>query len=129
MVKKLVTLAVGIMIASVLALPAVASHGKPDKAAKPAAAGAPSACKQAIRQSAETFHANRKAELKTFIAAQKALRVAFNHKDPAPTPAERTTFREAHKAAVKAFHTKRQSDLRAFLATQKTAIASCNSQP
>jgi hypothetical protein len=117
------------MIASVLALPAAASHGKPAKATETSASAGPSACKQAILQNAKTYHAKRKADLKAFIQGQKALRVAFNHKDPAPTPEERTAFREQHKAAVKAFHEQRKTERLAFLAAQKAALEACNAKP
>ena len=82
MLTKLVSLAVGVMIASVLALPAVAAHGKPANAEKAANASELSPCKQAVLESAKTFHASRKAELRTFIKAQRDLRVAFNGPGP-----------------------------------------------
>lgn len=98
MLKKLVSLSMGVMIASVLALPAVAADGTP-------AAGTarqPSPCIQAVRQAAKDFH-----------AAQVKLRADFRASRP-HTQAERQAFREAHRTTLKTQHE-----------TQKAARAAC----
>nr|MBA3427868.1 hypothetical protein [Actinomycetota bacterium] len=69
MLRKLMLVLSGTVLALTIALPATASHGKPVKPAKPAhAAKAPSAhtaCMQAIAQANKTFGEQQRAAAKT----------------------------------------------------------------
>jgi hypothetical protein len=103
--QKLIVLAVGVLVASLLALPATAGPGRPGgKHAIPAA------CKQAATDAAKTFHQSQRDARKTFHQQLKAARAAFRHQTPRPT-----------RDQFKAFVTQQHADLKTFVQGQRDA--------
>ena len=91
--QKLITLAVGALVAAVLALPALAAGPGGGAGKRPI----PAACKQAAIDAIQAFRSQ-----------QKAARQAFRSQQPRPTPDQVKAFRQQQRDAVKAF---RQSEL------------------
>jgi hypothetical protein len=116
---KLVTLAVGALVASVLALPATAGPGKGPK--KPV----PAACMQAAKETAKTNHAARRLAIKQFHQEQKAARDAFRAANPNPTADQLKAFRAERVADLKEFREKQRETAKANHAAQKAALQAC----
>jgi hypothetical protein len=116
---KLVTLAVGALVASVLALPATAGPGKGPK--KPV----PAACIQAAKETAKKNHEARRAAIKQFHQDQKAARDTFRATNPNPTADQLRTFREARKAALQDFHKLQRETAKTKHGEQKAALQAC----
>jgi len=152
MLRKLVLLLGGIVLAFTLALPAAAS---PTKKPSPAQ----QACLDALKQQNTTFHDQQQAAHKAFHAQQKAqntafreqqktARQAFNAQQKAaretlkaanPTEAQtnalheqqktaRKAFKAQEKAAAKAFHAQQKAAAKAFHAQQKAAREAAHAQ-
>ena len=117
--QKLVALAVGALVASVLALPATAAPGQGPKHPVPAA------CKQAAADAAKTFRQTQRDAIKAFHQQQKAAREAFRSKQPAPTPDQITAFREQMHTAVKGFVQSHRDAVKAFRKGQLASIKAC----
>jgi lipoprotein-anchoring transpeptidase ErfK/SrfK len=121
MLKKCVSLVAGVMIASVLALPAAATDGKPEGKGK----GTPPACVTAIRDAAKTFHEQQVEKVKAFLADQKTAREAFRGQQPPPTEEQRKAFRAKHVEAAKTFRADQKVAREEFRAKQKAAREAC----
>ena len=119
MLKKIVTLAVGIMIASVLALPAFATP--PAGKGKPAS----TACLQAVAQAGKTFHQGLRDARKAHRDVAKAARETFRNQSPAPTGEQRKAFHKQQVAAWKTLRDQQKAARETFRGTQKTAIEAC----
>src|SRR3954451_8572805 len=92
--QKLVTLAVGILLASVVAFPAAAARGGAAKHPIPAA------CKSVAADAATTFRQQRRDAIIAFHQQQKAARQAFRSRQPEPALDQRTAFRQQQVANV-----------------------------
>lgn len=117
--QKLVALAVGALVASVLALPATAAPGKGPKHPVPAA------CKQAAADAAKTFRRQQRDAAKAFHQQQKAAREAFRSQQPAPTPDQITAFHAQMHANVKAFVQQHRDAVKAFRTGQLASVKAC----
>ena len=118
--QKLVTLAVGALLASVLALPATAAGpGKGPKHPVPAA------CKEAAADAAKTHRQSQRDAVKAFRAQQKAAREAFRSQNPAPTPDQIKALRAQQHAAVKTFVEQQRAANKAFRQAQRASIKAC----
>src|SRR5262245_6279586 len=99
---KLVMLAVGALVASVIALPATAAGpGKRQGPKKPI----PAVCLQAAKAGATAFHQQ-----------QKARRVEWRTNHPNATGAERGAFAQSQRAALKGFHEQQKAAMQACVA-------------
>jgi hypothetical protein len=150
MLRKLMLVLGGTMLALTIALPASASHAKP---VKPAHANAPSPhalCLQALAQAKKTFNAQQRAATKALHVdqrtARKALRVsqkaarkalhaqqkadlaAFKLAHPNATEAELKAFHDAQKAATKALHDAQKAARKALHVAQKAARKALHAQ-
>jgi hypothetical protein len=118
--QKLVTVAVGIVLASVVAFPAAAARGGP--AAKHPV---PAACKTAAIDAAKTFRQQRRDAIVAFHQSQQAARLAFRSQQPAPTPDQRKAFRLQQRANITAFVQQQRSATKAFHQSQIVALKAC----
>src|SRR5438093_3417695 len=96
MLRKLMLVLGGTMLALTIALPASASHAKPPH---PTAPTPHSLCLKALAQANKTFNAQQRAATKALHDTQRA---------------ERKALRVAQKAARKALHDQQKADLAAF---------------
>ena len=118
--QKLIVLAVGALVASLLALPATAGPGRPGgKHAVPAA------CKQAAVDAAKTFHQTQKAAAKAFHQKLKADRAAFRHQTPRPTRDQFKAFVAQQHVDLKAFKQGQRSENKTFRQGQLASLKSC----
>ena len=118
--QKLIVLAVGALVASLLALPATAGPGRPGgKHAVPAA------CKQAATDAAKTFHQSQRDTAKAFHQKQKADRAAFRHQTPRPTRDQFKAFVAQQHADLKTFVQGLRSANKTFRQSQLASLKSC----
>jgi hypothetical protein len=118
--QKLVTLAVGALVASVLALPATAGPGR-GTAKHPV----PAACKQAAADAAKAYRQSQRDAIKAFHQQRKAAREAFRAANPSPTPEAIKAFRAQQHALLKAFVQQQRDANKAFRRSQLASIRSC----
>ena len=117
--QKLVALAVGALLASVLALPATAGPGEGPEASGPRRLQAGRGrCREDARQS-------QRDAVKAFHQQQKAAREAFRSQQPAPTPDQIKAFRAQQHAAVKAFVQQQRMANKAFRQGQLASVKAC----
>jgi hypothetical protein len=119
--QKLVTLAVGALLASVLALPATAGPG-PGKGPKHAV---PAACKQAAADAAKTHRQSLRPAVKAFHDQQKAARAAFRAANPSPTHDQIRAFRAQQHADAKVFAKQQREANKAWRQGQLASVKAC----
>jgi hypothetical protein len=121
MLKKLMLVIGGTMLALTIALPASASHAKP---AKPANANTPSPhalCLQALAQANKTFNAQQRADRKALRTAQKVARTALHDQQKADLATFKLQHPNATEAELKAFHSLQEAAKKALNDSQKAA--------
>ena len=114
MLRKLMLVLGGTMLALTIALPASASHATPAKPPHPNAPTPHSLCLKAIAQANKTFNAQQRAATKALHVTQRA---------------ERKALRDAQKAARKALHDQQKAARATFHAQQEAARKACPPKP
>jgi hypothetical protein len=121
MVRKLGSLAAGLMIAAVLAVPALADNGKGHQGKGEAT----SACKQAVRDAQKAFHVDQRKAWVAFVKQQAADRKAYRNAQPSHTADEIKAFHKDQRAKRREFQKQAHDARVANRETQRKALDAC----